>query len=97
MIYIFHCLLPVLIYINSIFNFISAGEDNFHDDIRELKKIDQNVLYDALKHERIQDHVDLNDDDKAFLDRMSKGKQNYLSNICIRAKVKNRKCEELEI
>ena len=81
---LFYHKLPV--HINFIFNFISAGEDNFRDDIRELKKIDQNVLYDALKHERIQDHVDLDDDDKAFLDRMSKGKQNYLSNLYIRFK-----------
>ena len=74
-----------MVYFNFILNFISAVEDNFRDDIRELKKIDQNVLYDALKHERIQDHVDLDDDDKAFLNRMSKGISKLISlNPCIK-------------
>ena len=53
---------------------ISTGEKNFRDDVKELKKLDQNVLYAAPKHERIQDHINLDDDDKAFLNRMSKGK-----------------------
>ena len=50
-----------------------AAKDEFQDDIREMGKLDENILYDALKHEKIQDHVDLEDDDKEFLDSMSKG------------------------
>ena len=53
---------------------ITAGEKDFRDDVKELKKLDQNILYDALKHERIQDHIDLDEEDKDFLSRMSKGK-----------------------
>ena len=56
-----------------IFFTISAGEKNFRDDIKELKKLNQNILYDALKHEEIQNHVDLDDEDKEFLSHVSKG------------------------
>ena len=38
-----------------------------------MGKLDESILYDALKHEKIQDHVDLEDDDKEFLDNLSKG------------------------
>ena len=51
----------------------SGGKETFRDDVKELKNLDQNILYDALKHEKIQNHIDLDDDDKAFLNRMSKG------------------------
>ena len=53
--------------------FVSAGKKDFRDDIRKLKGLNQNILYDALKHNRIQDHVDLDDEDKELLSRMSKG------------------------
>ena len=41
-----------------------------------MGKLDENILYDALKHENIQDHVDLEDEDKEFLENLSKGKVN---------------------
>ena len=41
-----------------------------------MGKLDESILYDALKHENIQDHVDLEDEDKEFLDNLSKRKTN---------------------
>ena len=39
-----------------------------------MGKLDENILYDALKYENIQAHINLKDDEKEFLDNMSKGK-----------------------
>ncbi|XP_066934842.1 KS1 protein-like [Clytia hemisphaerica] len=44
----------------------------YRDDIRELKKLDQNILYDMLKDKRLYDHVDFDDETKKFLTSHSK-------------------------
>ena len=52
----------------------AAIDQELKDDIRELKKLDQNILYDALKHENVQDHIELDEEEKRFLSHVTKGK-----------------------
>ncbi|XP_066932029.1 aspartic and glutamic acid-rich protein-like [Clytia hemisphaerica] len=42
------------------------------DAIREMRKLDQDLLYDALKHKSLRDHVELDEDDHEFLAKVSK-------------------------
>ncbi|XP_066932128.1 uncharacterized protein [Clytia hemisphaerica] len=72
---------------------IAAAEPDFRDDIRELGKLDQNQLYDALKHEHLRDHVELDDEDHEFLSQVSKDELkeivNEFSNENTNAHVRN--------
>ena len=38
-----------------------------------MGKLDPNTLYDALKHESLKDHVELDEEDHEFLSQVSKG------------------------
>ena len=62
--------------------FLVADHDAYRDDIRELKKLDQNILYDVLKDERLYHHVDLDDETKKFLTKYSKGRMFKSSKFC---------------
>ena len=53
-----------------------VDDDNFRDDIKELKKLDQESLYDALKSDKLEDQIELDEENKEFLSKVSKGTQN---------------------
>ena len=39
-----------------------------------MRKLDQEKLLTALKHENLKDHVELDEEDQEFLSKVSKGK-----------------------
>uniref|UniRef100_A0A7M5UP86 Cnidarian restricted protein n=1 Tax=Clytia hemisphaerica TaxID=252671 RepID=A0A7M5UP86_9CNID len=45
---------------------------DFQDDVREMRKLDQEKLLTALKHENLKDHVELDEQDQEFLSKVSK-------------------------
>ena len=56
---------------------LSADDDSFRDDVKELKKLDQKSLYDALKSDKLKDQIELDEENKEFLSKVSKGTQSY--------------------
>ena len=68
----------ILLYKSILFFSLTTAASEFDDEtdrdaICEMRKLDQDLLYDALKHENLRDHVELDEEDHEFLSKVSKG------------------------
>ena len=58
----------------SIIFYIATCHQQTENDVAELKNLDQDLLFDALKHEDFQNQEEFDEDDKAFMRGISKGR-----------------------
>uniref|UniRef100_A0A7M5UWA3 Cnidarian restricted protein n=1 Tax=Clytia hemisphaerica TaxID=252671 RepID=A0A7M5UWA3_9CNID len=53
---------------------------DYQDDVHEMRKLDQEKLLTALKHENLKDHVELGEEDQEFLSKVSKDELKEMMN-----------------